>query len=221
MTLKDRVLKIRLRILRLRFPGSVKFWTSVYEAGGNSGEGSYGNLAVFKAEVINRFIKDHDVHSIIEFGCGDGNQLSLMAYPSYLGLDVAPGAINLCSNRFRDDNSKAFMLFDPKHFKSGLGLSADLTLSLDVIFHLIERESYELHLSQLFAGSRKWVIIYGYNSNTFFSEPYSFPRQFTDWIETNLPKWNLHEVVKNRYPLGTIGESSWSDFYIYGRTTSE
>ena len=49
-------------------------------------------------------------------GCGDGNQLGLADYPQYLGLDVAPGAIKLCTDKFSDDNSKSFMLFDPFYF---------------------------------------------------------------------------------------------------------
>ena len=170
---------------------------------------------MFKAEIINGFMEENAAQSVIEFGCGDGNQLSLMAYPRYLGLDVAPGAIELCSHRFRDDFTKSFILLDPKHFKPGLGLSADLTLSLDVIFHLVELETYETHLRQLFATSNKWVIIYGYDSDVFFPEPYSYPRRFTKWIDINIPNWKLLKVIKNKFPLGSSGESSWSDFYVY------
>ncbi len=215
MTFKSAALKFRLRVLLLGFRGSAKFWTSVYREGGNSGGGSYGKLAEFKAGVINAFLQEKNVYSVIEFGCGDGNQLSLMAYSQYLGLDVAPGAIDLCSQRFQGDFTKSFLLFDAKHFKPGLALSADLTLSLDVIFHLVEFETYETHLKQLFATSNKWVIIYGHDSDTFFPEPYTYPRQFTKWIESNVPNWNLLRVIRNAFPVGSPGESSWSDFYVY------
>ena len=52
-----------------------------YSAGGNSGAGSYSQLAEFKAQVLNRFVATHDVKHIIEFGSGDGNQLALAEYP--------------------------------------------------------------------------------------------------------------------------------------------
>ena len=36
---------------------SKKYWNNRYVKGGNSGAGSYNNLAQFKGDVINNFIK--------------------------------------------------------------------------------------------------------------------------------------------------------------------
>src|SRR5437899_4317923 len=55
----------------------------------NSGLGSYDKLAEFKAEVLNGFVKENTIKSVIEYGCGDGNQLKFAEYPSYLGFDVS------------------------------------------------------------------------------------------------------------------------------------
>ena len=38
------------------FAGSAAYWEERYRRGGNSGAGSYGKLAEFKAEVINDFV---------------------------------------------------------------------------------------------------------------------------------------------------------------------
>ncbi|WP_253901916.1 hypothetical protein [Brevibacillus sp. HB1.3] len=38
-----------------------KYWEDNYASGGNSGLGSYGVLALFKAEVINAYIKEQQV----------------------------------------------------------------------------------------------------------------------------------------------------------------
>ena len=38
------------------FPGSCRYWEDRYNAEGNSGVGSYGKFAAFKAEVINAFV---------------------------------------------------------------------------------------------------------------------------------------------------------------------
>ncbi len=56
------------------FPGSQDYWVKRYAKGGNSGPGSYSELAKFKASVLNAFVREHGIQSVIEFGCGDGNQ---------------------------------------------------------------------------------------------------------------------------------------------------
>ena len=48
-----------------------------YASGGSSGPGSYGRLAAGKADFLNRFVEDHQIKTVLEIGCGDGNQLSL------------------------------------------------------------------------------------------------------------------------------------------------
>ena len=220
MNLKDSLLRVRLFLLQRIFPGSSNFWIKVYKNGGNSGPGSYGKLANFKAEFLNSFIEKNEIDSIIEFGCGDGNQISLGRYKSYLGFDIAPEAISLCIKKFSNDASKSFLLYQPEYFKPGGKIAADLTLSLDVIYHLVELEKFEVHLRQLFESSNKWVIIYGYDSDSFFPEPYSKPRKFTEWIARQLPEWSLESIVKNKYPLGGGSISTWADFYVFKKIAS-
>src|SRR5688572_13218080 len=103
-------------VLDARFPGSSPYWNKRYEGGGTSGAGSYGRLASFKADFLNNFVQEHDVGSVIEFGCGDGAQLGLAAYPKYIGLDVSPTAIKLCVSRFAGDSTKSFFLYDGQCF---------------------------------------------------------------------------------------------------------
>src|SRR5215207_6091130 len=62
------------------FHGSEDYWITRYATGGNSGAGSYNKLAEYKAEVLNDFVKRHNVESVIEYGCGDGNQLKLTLF---------------------------------------------------------------------------------------------------------------------------------------------
>ena len=63
------------------FPGSAAYWEERYRTGGNSGCGSYGHLANWKAEIVNDFVAATGVQRVIEHGAGDGNQLSLARYP--------------------------------------------------------------------------------------------------------------------------------------------
>lgn len=193
---------------------SRNYWENRYLANNNSGAGSYGRLADFKAEVLNDFVKINNIQNIIEFGCGDGNQLSLANYPNYIGLDVSETAKKICQQKFIEDSSKKFYLTN-KFIKENL--KAELVLSLDVIFHLIEDEIFENYMDDIFNHSTKYVIIYASNYNDHF-EPHVKCRKFTDWIEKNVAaNWKLKEVINNKYPFDKIkpDTTSMSDFYIY------
>ena len=70
---------------------SKDYWNTRYKTGGNSGAGSYNNLANFKAKIINNFIQKNNIQSIIDYGVGDGNQLKLINTENkiYTGIDVS------------------------------------------------------------------------------------------------------------------------------------
>jgi len=131
-----------------------------YSSGGSSGSGSRGALAQYKADVINEFIRDKQVNSVIEFGCGDGTQLKMMNYREYLGLDVAKSAIELCHSKFRDDPSKNFVFYKPGDFLGGEPPRADLVVCLDVLYHITNDADFEKTLDDLFSCASKHVILY-------------------------------------------------------------
>ena len=62
---------------KLVFTDSGSYWEQRYVRKRTSGAGSYGRLAVHKAEVLNQFVTDNNIDTVVEFGCGDGNQLTL------------------------------------------------------------------------------------------------------------------------------------------------
>jgi hypothetical protein len=195
------------------FPGSENYWIRRYNSGRNSGEGSYSKLAEFKAGIINDFVKDNNVATIIEYGCGDGNQLRLAEYPSYIGFDVGPKAIELCRDIFQHNKTKRFNLMS--EYK---GETAQLTLSLDVIYHLVEDKIYYSYMERLFNSSERFVIIY---SSDFDEEQkyHEKRRRFTKWVKTNKPHWKLIRQIPNRFPYNDkMKEGSLSDFYIYEKT---
>src|SRR5690242_3122883 len=90
------------------FPGSGLYWENRYRKNGTSGSGSYGRNAKYKADFLNRFVKDHKIDRVIEFGCGDGNQAMQFHFPNYIGLDVSPTAIEKCIEVCKADPSKKF-----------------------------------------------------------------------------------------------------------------
>jgi len=204
-----------------RWFNSRAYWQEHYAEGGDSGPGSYGRLAAFKAEVINAFVRDNAIESVIEFGSGDGNQLSLYEIPRYVGLDVSPRSIALCQERFANDPSKTFYLNDPERLRANpTAFRADLALSIDVLFHLTEDDIWDRYMSDLFAAGAKFVIIYSSNTdrNRWFQAKHVKHRRFTDWVEANAPDWTLQEFIENKYPLKKNDKiESLSDFYVFRR----
>ena len=195
------------------FPGSEQYWIERYEAGRTSGAGSYNELAEFKAEMINAFVVDHGIQTVMEFGCGDGNQLQLANYPDYTGFDVSPRVVDLCRNIFSSDDRKRFLLMEEY-----AGQTAQLTLSLDVVYHLVEDDVYASYMETLFAAAERFVIVY--SSNSEHNEPgqarHVRHRIFTRWVDANMPDWVLLEHLANRHPLSMPdGQGSLADFYFY------
>lgn len=204
----------RLRAWRKRlrhFPGSSNYWENRYARGGNSGSGSYDRLAEFKARVINDFVQENGVESVIEFGCGDGNQLRLAKYPRYIGFDVSKTAVEMCRDLFFEDDSKQFLMVDDfdRHI-------ADLSISLDVIYHLVEDDVFDSYLENLFAASSRYVCIYSSNKDE-WQAPHVRHRRFTDWIDFNRPGWILCSYIKNSYPFDESRkkDTSFADFYFF------
>lgn len=197
------------------FPGSEDYWKQRYQSGGTSGAGSYGRLAQFKAEVINGIVKEKHIPTVIEYGCGDGNQLALSEYPSYIGFDVSPEAVSQCQRTFANDGSKLFKLMH-----AYANETAQLTLSLDVIYHLTEDEVFNTYMKQLFDSSTRFVIIYSSNTDkqSRIQAPHVKHRNFSKWIEENKPGWKLMRHIPNKYPYSDDEQvESFAEFYVYER----
>jgi SAM-dependent methyltransferase len=208
----------RLSLLRQQaaFRGSARYWERNYARGGTSGAGSYDALAQGKAVFLNEFVRTREIGSVIEFGCGDGNQLSLAQYPGYIGLDVSRTAIELCQYRFATDPAKSFFLYDGACFTDRTGVfAADLAISLDVIYHLTEDEVFETYMTHLFAAGTRFVIIYATDGELRGTAPHVRHRHFTPWVQTHCPDWRLLEVTR-----GPDSGPGRADFFTYERVTT-
>lgn len=198
---------------------SKEYWDQRYASNRNSGPGSYGKLALWKAEIINEFVKEKEVNSVIELGCGDGNQLKLANYKKYIGFDVSDHAIRKCKMIFENDENKQFYNYNELSFTKFE--RAELVLSLDVIFHLIEDDVFEDYMDKLFFLSSKYVIIYSSNFDGVIAEHVKC-RKFTENIKKHYwDKFELISFIPNIYPAekNRPNDTSMSDFYIYERIT--
>lgn len=197
---------------------SNEYWENRHKSKMNSGNGSYGILAEYKANIINEFIEKNNIKNIIDFGCGDGNQLSKYICKNYIGLDISKTIIKQCKEKFKNDYSKEFYLIDEYKDKK-----SELCLSIDVVYHLVEDEVFKKYMKNLFNSSDKFVIIYSSNGdlNYNFSE-HIRDRNFTDWIEQNIPEFKLINKIENKYKfksdLDDSKNTSISDFYFYKKS---
>ena len=192
---------------------SAIYWEQRYRAGGHSGAGSYGRLAAFKAAFLNALIRDNAIGSAIEFGCGDGNQLALLEIPEYVGLDVAPAAIARCRARFAGHSGREFRMMSDQ---DGL-VAAELSLSLDVVYHLVEDDVFAAYMAALFAHAWRYVVIYASDLDAAWSSRHVRHRRFSAHVAAHFPDWQLAAVVPNLYPFdpACLDETSFAAFHIY------
>ena len=185
-----------------------KIWDERYLSGGNSGSGSYGVLCEYKAEFINKFVNENNLSNIIEFGSGDGNQMELFNVDNYLGVDISEYIINTSKQKYKDIANKNFVTYD-EFYK--LSNKYDLSVSLDVIYHLVEDVVYEKYMKDLFSSTNKFVIIYSTNWNDDkYNGSHVYHRKFTEYIDINFKNAKLIHHEHNKFP-----SLSTAEFYIY------
>ncbi|MEO8843496.1 MAG: hypothetical protein ABI591_19355 [Kofleriaceae bacterium] len=119
-------------------------------------------------------------------------------------------------SRFREDPAKSFFLYDPRYFRDNAKrFTADCTLSLDVIYHLIEDEVYDKYLADLFGAARRLVVVYSSNradESRVRAAAHVRHREFGRDVAMRFPEFRLVAHVPNRYP-----DRSFASFFIYER----
>lgn len=191
---------------------SINYWETRYKNGGNSGLGSRGTNLEFKGKVINQFIKKYDIKSICDLGCGDGEQIKTYNVKKYIGLDVSKSTVDNCKNIFKSDKTKEFYVYQDFNKKDNI---VDATISIDVMYHIIEEEIYNNYLNDLIDISSKYIIIYAYNNHTnrvIDSHIHIKHREFVEIIKSKNTK--LIEYIPN-YQRQDDSDKIYADFYVF------
>lgn len=113
--------------------------------------------------------------------------------------------------------NKSFFLYDQDCFQDPIRLyKADLCMSLDVIYQLVEDSVFETYMENLFNASNKWVVIYSSDRDRTYHGSHVRERAFTEWINSNRPGWKLEEKIDNPYPLEPGNPvTSFANFYFF------
>ncbi len=153
--------------------------------------------------MINGLVTSNSLDTVLEFGCGDGNQLSYYSLQNYLGLDVAEKAVELCSEKFADDPSKRFRLIRPGE-DVDFG-RFDLVMSLEVLMHVVDEGDFLWTLDNIFRHSDNYVVIL-----TPLTPLMDFPK-------------GSHEKYRNLFPylVPYIGEFAVVDVITHPSVTPE
>jgi SAM-dependent methyltransferase len=144
------------------------YWDERYRKGQNSGKGSYGANAEFKAAHIHRVVKEYNCKSIADFGCGDGNQLSMFPNISYTGFDISPTIIEQNKVKFPDKN---FEVMDMKN-TSKYNDIADLSICFDCLFHITQTKDWVILIDAVCNAAKNVIVI---TTNTYVVPEEYFP----------------------------------------------
>ena len=141
------------------------FWDRRYREGGNSGAGSRGQEAIWKAEKVVRIARRDRIHSILDFGSGDGHVAravvrGLPGSVSYRGVDISPTTV-LAASKGAPGN----MTFEVADITEQFEGSADMVLCLDVLFHLSTAEKHRAAIDVICRSFRSVAIVAAWNES--------------------------------------------------------
>ena len=160
------------------------YWENRYVDGGTSGPGSRDGEADEKVRIVQSVINEYGIHSLFELGCGDGHVASRLQVPTYIGYDPSAKARSMCEQAMPDH-----LIVD--QLPHTIVPEIDLTLSMDVIFHLIDDVDYQRHLTLLLGMTNGHVLIYGTNHDQ-RGAPHVLHRE---WLKDVPIGWEVSELL--------------------------
>ena len=149
----------------------------------------------FKINFLNRFIRQNDIVSVIQFGTDDAKLMHRLKIGAHMIVDPSPRRLELCGAPGQDMVAAG---------------AADLTLSIDTIHLLNEDREYNAHIRNLFDTARTYVVIHGSEFGPAWAP---VARRFTAHVARYFPAWRLAAHVPMPFPPAIAG----GDFFAYAR----
>lgn len=132
-------------------------------------------------------------------GSFDSANAALYAIPNFTGVDLSFEMVSRCRAAFADKENWQFLTLDEF---SRIDSRFDLTMSLDVIYHLIEDDVFDRYMNMLFSRARRNVLIYSSNHDEQAPARHVTHREYGRWIAKHRPTWRLRETMEHPFPRG-------------------
>jgi len=137
----------------------IKHFSDIYAKNiwNGSGNGSYPDNTIEYRNFITSFLKEKNIKTIIDYGCGDWQFSKLIDWSNveYLGIECVPNLIENHNSMYTKENIKFVFLEDCKIFFSKY--TADLLILKDVIQHWINDEI--IHFLDNTINNFKYILI--------------------------------------------------------------
>ena len=119
-----------------------EYFTNIYDNniwGEGSGGGSSIESTVLYREYLQKFLKEKNISSVIDYGCGDWQSSHLINFDGieYLGIDCVDSVIDNNTIKYSKDNIKFKVLYQLEEF---FDYKADLLILKDIIQHWTNQE---------------------------------------------------------------------------------
>lgn len=139
---------------------SIDFWKHRYLNNEEfySGKGSRGSLLENKIFFLNEFITKNNINSILDFGYGDSEVSKQLNIENYTGIDILED-LTINQDKYL---AKNVSLITSKFNEINFNNKFDLTMALDILYHLYEDETEYLFdtIKNLYDYSDQFIIIY-------------------------------------------------------------
>ncbi len=127
-----------------------------------SGPGSSNSIASVSVDLIESTIREHNIKSILDLGCGDWNWMKnlkpLFTEVTYEGWDAGQGVVDLNNKNYSDSN----ITFKRKDIITEDYPNVDLIVCRDVLFHL-PIEAGSIVVDKIKNSSAKYLISTSFN----------------------------------------------------------
>jgi hypothetical protein len=208
----ESVIEVRSEIEKILGESSITkeqvFWDKQYKKGRTSGEGSVGVFRTWKHEKIRKYT---DLDSlIIDVGCGDLSFWYDKPPEKYIGIDISENII--AKNRAKHPDH--VFINEPAQ-KLIPNIKAPVVLCLDVLFHIMNDDTYVKILQNLCEYSTELIFIYTWLFNPFKNKTTDGRYQTYRNLEDS---WDL--FFKNNFGLAEASKSKYDKIgcmYVFRR----
>ena len=173
-----------------------QYWDLRYLDNKTSGNGSIGDYRKFKWSIIDKYVPF--LRSVVDVGCGDLSFWGERDCEDYTGIDISKTIIE--KNRILRPDWEFLWSNAEKKIE---GLSKNTVFCFDMLFHVMNNDSYYRILENLCYYSREYIFIY-----TWINNPFQKSRLIKRLFQT-FPKLKLFKTIELMKKI--ISKNKYSD----------